>query len=80
MRISSEMGQQGAGTEGGPEFCPSPDGVPVLEVLAAKEAYKYISSVSWTAFLMGEERKHWWVSHGSVCPREVCESTDSAVE
>lgn len=31
MRMSSEIGQQGAGTEGGPGFGPSPDRVPVVE-------------------------------------------------
>lgn len=70
MRISGEMGQRAAGPEGGPEFCLSPDGVPLLGVLASRKAYEYISSVSWTASLVGEERKvgQPWISlpKGSV--------------
>jgi hypothetical protein len=54
MRMSSEIGQQGAGTEGwGARFCPSPDRVPVVGALPLRRACKYFPSVSWDSLSGG---------------------------
>lgn len=54
-RMSSEMGQQGAGTEGRPGFCPFSQGQwgpwedskPVIGALATRRAQKCFPSESW---------------------------------
>lgn len=61
-RMSSEMWQQGAGTEGRSGFCPWENSKPMVGALATRRAHKCFLSVLGHPSLMREERRYQWLT------------------